>query len=83
MKALKCKPSLHLLLYTLCRIVLCHMYHHISHVKRGRFHQAAEALVAAYSKEISNESQLQRSLKNTRYDEPFSIESLKESASKV
>ena len=26
------------------------------HVKRGRFHQAAEALVTAYSKEISNES---------------------------
>ncbi len=31
--------------------------------------------VTAYSKEIA-------SIKNTRYDEPFSIESLKESASK-
>ncbi len=29
------------------------------------------------------EWKLQRSIKNTRYDEPFSIESLKESASKV
>ncbi len=26
------------------------------HVKCGRFHQAAEALATAYSKEISNES---------------------------
>ncbi len=54
------------------------LYAPTHHVKRGRFHQAAEALVTAYSKEISNAS-----IKNACYDEPFSIESLKESASKV
>ncbi len=50
-------------------------------VKCGRFHSATEALVTAYSKEISNK--VAEKHKNTRYEEPFSIESLKESASKV
>ncbi len=48
------------------------------HVKRERFHQA-EALATANPKEISNESCREAS----KYDEPSSIESLKESASKV
>ena len=47
-----------------CTVYLCYdatayMYythHHHHHVKCWRFHSAAEALVTAYSKEISNES---------------------------
>ncbi len=68
--------------YTWCTT----QYTHLLWLKCGRFHSAvaeALALVTAFSKEISNESCREASKALVRTEEPFSIESLKELASKV